>query len=269
MHMDLQDFVTTHLPALERDEARFGVLIGMLTVAAANASPELTFWTLGVPGRCAALAPERSIVLGELDAGECRQLAQAAIGVAAGGVLGDGDKPHWFAAEAARLGVKLGEPIPQRIHILRQPPRHPQAAGAARPTTSEDAPLLYAWLTAFQREATPHTPPPSREGAGKAARSGRYLLWTVDGQPVAMGAINRRLRQTGSIGAVYTLPEHRNRGYAGAVTAALADRILADGKTAACLYTDLRNPVSNRCYAGLGFVPYCDAWHYPPAGKDA
>jgi predicted GNAT family acetyltransferase len=183
-------------------------------------------------------------------------------------VLGDGDRPHWFADEAAALGVALGAPIPQRIHVLRQPPRHPNAAGVARPANAEDAPLLYAWLSAFQREAIPQAPPATWDEADKAARSGRFLLWTVDSRPVAMAAISRNLRQTGSIGAVYTSPEHRSRGYAGAVTATLAGRILAEGK-AACLYTDLRNPVSNRCYARIGFIPYCDTTHYPPAALAA
>jgi len=43
--------------------------------------------------------------------------------------------------------------------------------------------------------------------------------------------------------------------------AAVADRIFAEGKEAACLYTDLRNPFSNRCYARIGFKPVCVSWH--------
>jgi hypothetical protein len=39
-----------------------------------------------------------------------------------------------------------------------------------------------------------------------------------------------------------TPPELRGRGYAGSVTAALVERIYAEGKSFACLYTDLRNP---------------------------
>jgi predicted GNAT family acetyltransferase len=140
-------------------------------------------------------------------------------------VVGADDTAHWFAEHAVSLGAKLGQPIPQRIHVLSHPPRYPQAAGSARPATADDASLLHAWLSAFRREATPHDPPPSREDAEKAAHSGRFLLWTVDGEPVAMAAVNRSLRHTGAIGAVYTPPEHRGRGYAGSVTAAVADRI--------------------------------------------
>jgi predicted GNAT family acetyltransferase len=42
----------------------------------------------------------------------------------------------------------------------------------------------------------------------------------------------------------------------------IADRVFGEGKQAVCLYTDLTNPFSNRCYANIGFKPYCDSWHY-------
>lgn len=264
--MDLQHFLHTHLPALERDEVRFGLLIAVLTAAARNPASALALWTLGEGGHCAVRRPGRPILLGQLDQAECRRLAQDTINDVGTGVLGEDDTPHWFAEHAVSLGARLAEPIPQRIHVLSQPPRYPRAAGTARVAAAEDAPLIYAWLSAFQQEATPQDPPPTREEAEGAACSGKFLFWTVDGRPVAMAALLRRLRHTGAIGAVYTPPEHRGRGYAGSVTAAAADRILADGRTAVSLYTDLRNPVSNRCYARIGFVPYCEAWHYPPAG---
>ena len=109
---------------------------------------------------------------------------------------------------------------------------------------------------------TPHDPAPQPENIQQAAKSGRYLFWIVDGEPVAVAAIVRSLRTVSAIGAVYTAPEKRGRGYAGSVTAALCERIFADGKSAACLYTNLANPFSNRCYAKIGFKPYWDSWHY-------
>jgi predicted GNAT family acetyltransferase len=77
-----------------------------------------------------------------------------------------------------------------------------------------------------------------------------------------MATIARRVRRTGAISSVYTPPEQRGRGYAGSVTAAVVDRLFAEGKRAICLYTDLRNPLSNRCYAKIGFRPHCDSWYY-------
>ena len=80
-----------------------------------------------------------------------------------------------------------------------------------------------------------------------------------------MAGIERRTRHAAAIAGVYTPPALRGRGYAGSVTAAVVERIFAEGKTAACLYTDLRNPYSNRCYAKIGFEPACRSWLYPRA----
>ena len=76
----------------------------------------------------------------------------------------------------------------------------------------------------------------------------------------------RRLRNAAAISAVYTPPSRRNRGYAGAVTAALVDRVHAEGKRTACLYTDLRNPFANRCYTKIGFKPVCESWSFARQG---
>ena len=61
----------------------------------------------------------------------------------------------------------------------------------------------------------------------------------------------------------------RGRGYAGSVTAALVERIYAEGKLFVCLYTDLRNSFSNRCYTQrLEFTPVASSWHYVGAKRD-
>jgi predicted GNAT family acetyltransferase len=189
-------------------------------------------------------------------------LAQITSDVDHAGVVGADRTAEWFAEHAANLGVKFEEPIPQRIHALQGPPRYPEAPGSARVATAEDAALLFEWLSAFQREAVPHDPPPGQADAQQGADSGRYFFWICAGEPVSVAAISRRLRRSGAIAPVYTPIDQRGRGYGGSVTAAAADRIIAEGKTP-CLYTDLRNPASNRCYARIGFAPYCDSWHYP------
>jgi predicted GNAT family acetyltransferase len=74
----------------------------------------------------------------------------------------------------------------------------------------------------------------------------------------------RETGRTAGISLVYTPPEERGRGYAGAVTAATVEAGYARGKTSASLFTDLRNPVSNRCYEKIGFRPVCDYHAYKP-----
>ncbi|HEY7763660.1 MAG TPA: GNAT family N-acetyltransferase [Aestuariivirgaceae bacterium] len=260
--MNLREFAEFHLPALEADEIRFNVQIAIITAAVNEPPPGFLHWTLGAPGHCATMSPGRAILLGNLDQSECHELVHHAAVVDYPGVIGASETAHWFAEHASARGVTFGERVPQRIHILTSRPHYPGAEGTAREVTAADAPLLFEWLVAFRNEAVPHDPPIEQAAIGKYAGSGRFFFWMKDGQPVSLAAIARRSRNAASIAPVYTPPEHRGRGYAGSVTATVGERIFAEGKTAACLYTDLRNPISNRCYAKIGFKPYCDSWHY-------
>ncbi|MGO9485956.1 MAG: GNAT family N-acetyltransferase [Rhodomicrobium sp.] len=260
--MTFQEFAAFHLPALEVDELRFNVQIAVMAAAAEDFPAGFQYWTLGAPGHCAIKSPDRSILLGALDRDECRRLARQTKDLPYPGVLGSGEAPGWLVEEASALGIGFQEPEPQRIHVLTEPPRYPGADGTPRAATEADVPLLFEWITDFQREAVPHDLPPQREKVEKGAASGKYLFWTVGGEPVALAGLARGLKTLAAIGSVFTPPGQRGRGYAGSVTAALCERIFAQGKAAVCLYTDLRNPYSNRCYAKIGFKPYCDSWHY-------
>jgi uncharacterized protein len=77
-----------------------------------------------------------------------------------------------------------------------------------------------------------------------------------------MAGIVRRLKRSAAITGVYTPPESRGRGYAGSVTAATVDRIYADGREIACLYADLKNQASYRCYTKIGFTAVCKLLHF-------
>jgi predicted GNAT family acetyltransferase len=180
-------------------------------------------------------------------------------------VVGPDRTAPWFAKRAEELGLKFLEPIPQRIHALTGKPRYPGCPGGSRRATADDADLLAEWIAAFTHEATPHDPVPSRERLESLAREGSHVFWIIDGQPVSMAAVVRRTRYAAAIAAVYTPPALRGNGYAGSATAAVVEQAFAEGKTIACLYTDLRNPYSNRCYAKIGFVPVCDSCHIPRA----
>jgi RimJ/RimL family protein N-acetyltransferase len=260
--MDLREFAAFHLPAFAGDEIRFNIQIAIITAAVAESAPNFLHWTLGAPGECATKSAGYSILLGRLGRDQCQDLAQAVAGLDYPGVVGADDRAHWFAERAAALGVKFHDAIPQRLHVLSEKPRYPGANGFPREATSADATLLFEWMSAFHREAVPHDPPPEQSRIEKLAASGRCYLWIADGHPVSMAAISRRLPSTAAIAPVYTPPEHRARGYAGSITAAVVDRAFAEGKRTVCLYTNLRNPGANRCYAKIGFRRYCDSWHY-------
>ena len=79
--------------------------------------------------------------------------------------------------------------------------------------------------------------------------------------PVSLAGKVRETATLAAISYVYTPPEHRAHGYAGSVTAALCERLFAEGKRVLCLHTDLANPYSNRCYAKIGFKHVCPVFH--------
>jgi RimJ/RimL family protein N-acetyltransferase len=176
------------------------------------------------------------------------------------GVVGCDETARWFVEHATALGLAFREPMPQQIHALSEPPRYPGAAGHARRPSATETPLFVDWMIAFHQQAVP--PAPSREELEQLAGEAFQLLWVVDGEPVSTAGIVRRTRAAAAISRVYTPPSCRGRGYAGSVTAAVVERIFAEGRSAACLYTDLRNPSSNRCYARVGFKPVCSSWHF-------
>ena len=258
--MKLVDFIALHAPALEANEARHNLILGLLERVKGDPSLDLMFWTLGGPGQCAIKTPRRGLLLGEPSQAQCRDFAIATAALEYPSVAGPDETAQWFVRHAEGQGLKFKAGMAQRIHALSAPPKRPNVPGAARRITLDDAGLLMEWSLAFNREAVPEDPVPSREDVERAARQGRHFLWMVDGQPVAMAAIGRHIRNCASIAPVYTPPEFRARGFGGAVTAAVVDQIFAEGHKTACLYTDLSNPSSNRCYAKLGFTPVCDAW---------
>ena len=130
--------------------------------------------------------------------------------------------------------------------------------GEPRPAGLEDGVLLVEWLDAFFVEAfdCASNPEASRAVlADIAATGGRVVLWTVDGAPVAMARVHGCLLGMSRIGPVYTPPEHRGRGYGAAVTAEAVRLASQMGARDVVLFADVANPVSNRIYRRLGFVP--------------
>jgi RimJ/RimL family protein N-acetyltransferase len=263
--MQPREFAEYHSSALEIDEARHNVLLAILGRIAKDELPDIRQWSLGAPGQCAVQVPPYPIMLGELEDTHCRALAERTTELDYPGVVGPDLTAKCFADRAMELGLAFLEPIPQQIHTIIDAPKYPGAPGFPRFVSPDDADLFADWITAFIREAIPYDPMPSRQRLAEVAGENRHLFWIVDGEPVSMAGIARRTRHAAAISAVYTPPERRGRGYAGSVTAALVERVFAEGKSIACLYTDLRNPFSNRCYARIGFKPICSSWHYPRA----
>ena len=255
-----------HLATLE--EARHNLLVSLLLAARNDPAKPLDVWSFPEPGSCAAQAPGGPVILGDLAPEQCTAVAESCADRAYSGVGGPEFTADWFVASARAQDHDFDDPMPQRIHALSEPPRYPGTPGAARPVGEDDIPLAADWMLAFLAEALPHEKTPPREALERRLCDGRTFLWVVDQRPVAMAAITRQLARAAAISHVYTPPAERGRGYGGSVTAAVVDAIRASGRATACLYTDLRNPASNRCYARIGFQPVCDSLYFARRTND-
>jgi predicted GNAT family acetyltransferase len=239
------------------------MMLGVLSSITNAQLARVRMWTLGQPGQWAIMRPAGQILLADLDEPQCHGLAEATAHIDYSGVIGPEQTAVWFMRRALELGAEFLEPMPQRIHCLSERPIYPPAPGYARQATSRDVEILTDWLASFVREASPHEAAPSRESVEKGVTSGRYFLWMFGERPVSTAAIVRRTRHSGGIAAVFTPVALRGKGYGGAVTAAVVEHLFGEGRTIACINTDLRNPFSNRCYAKIGFKPVCDTMFFP------
>lgn len=265
--MTPSEFASFHGLALEAQETRHSLLLTMIARLSDKAAQGATrFWTLGEPGQCAMQSLGFPIVLGNVTSEQCSRLAEITLSCAYPGVVGPDETARQFAAHAKGLGVTFVREIPQQIQELRTDPKAPDVEGVARLAAPEDFELFREWTLAFIREAVPDDQIPSDEALRATLAQRRHFLWFAGGAPVSMAAIARRTRAAATINSVFTPARYRNNGFAGAVTAAAVRQIFREGRSAACLYTDLRNPASYRCYAKLGFRRVCDSWHLIRSG---
>jgi len=164
------------------------------------------------------------------------------------------------AERAFRLGmVRSPRPIAGRVRLAELPDRS----------------RITDWLVAFGAEALRQTQDVGRMEAYAdrliARLGGRSMYLWDDGGPVSMALASAVTPHGSRVGAVYTPPELRRRGYASALVAAASQAQLDAGRRFCFLFTDLANPTSNRIYQAIGYEPVCDVDEYRferPAAAD-
>ena len=149
------------------------------------------------------------------------------------------------------------------LTVLR-PPR--EVPGRLVPATADDVDLALAWFDAFAvdadrqagRDPAPDALRHDRPAMERRVAAGRVWFWEdAEGRRVHLVGANPPAYGVTRIGPVFTPEQERGRGWAGAAVAELSRRVLAAGERPV-LYTDQANPVSNRLYEGLGYVPVVD-----------
>lgn len=206
--------------------------------------------------------PDFPLMLSRVSGPDAACLARdlAGAGHRVGAVNAGPEAAEAFAA-AWRDRTRDSVAVYRRMRLFRLgellPPR-PGPEGTARLAAGTDQDLLAGWFGAFAREVG--DPPGEDQRAVVAERLGYggLTVWEAGGVPVSVAGRTRAVAGMVRVGPVYTPPELRGHGYAGAATAAVSQAALDAGIREVVLYTDLANPTSNALYQRLGYRPVED-----------
>lgn len=270
---DAEQFLDRVQPFLLEREAEHCLILGLLDGLRAGyqwgAAPPL-MGLVEKSGEVAAVAlmtPPRNLILSWMaDDSALDAIAHElyAAGVAIPGVNGSADVARKFALKWSELsGRSFRIQMAQRIYRLSRVINQVRAAGRLlEPKESDDA-LMRRWRAAFSVDAEGMDPEEAEKDAAlPLPQSRRLVLWAVEGVAVSMAGFAGPTPNGIRVAWVYTPPENRGKGFAGACVAALSQQLLDDGRKFCFLYTDLANPTSNHIYQTIGYEPVTDATVY-------
>jgi predicted GNAT family acetyltransferase len=254
---------------LSSEPERHTVLLSVLarltrrgSYAFADEPPVLGWWPSdGAPQAAVLQTPPWPMLLTALPGESAAQLAQAIAdrGATLSGLNGPvADATAVASAWRTVTGMTGRTRQRQRLYRLGTlTPPEPAPAGAARIASAADAARVVGpWFSAFTAEIG--EPEEAADVVAERLDRGQLMLWEVAGEPVSMAAHTDVLVGVARVGAVFTPPDRRGRGYAGAVTAAISKLALTRGARSVILFTDLANPTSNSLYRRLGYEPVED-----------
>jgi len=258
------EFVAAAEPYLLKREAQHCLLLGLLPSLQGVVAP---FRFVAGHGDATALValmtPPHRLIVSAAAPGADPAAALASLVAAAPpglpGVIGPPRESALFAeAWAGRRGVRVEHDRHDLIYRCTTVMAPRAVPGRMIRAGAEHLDLLIAWRLAFSEEALP-SEPMSSEAARAVVEAeltwqvGGLWLWEAGGEVVSMAGARGPTRNGIRIGPVFTPPDRRGRGYAGALTAELTAMLLAAGRSHVTLFTDSANPVSNRVYRGIGY----------------
>lgn len=277
-YTDLPAFVARAEPFLLQREAEHCLPLGILTTLQrgelSNPRPPYLSLVADDTGRVVLVAmatPPNNLILSHpaplsddaledslrLVATDTRDASLNLPGVIGPDALVDRYVARWQALTGQRAQVNRRE----RIYRVERVIAPQGVAGQMRRIEEGDRPILREWLRAFSAEALGD--PDDLQVEVQIDRrlrfesSGMYL-WQVDAAPVSLAGYGGPTPHGIRIGPVYTPPAARGHGCASALTAALSQRLLDEGRQFVFLFTDLANPTSNHIYQGIGYQPISD-----------
>lgn len=157
------------------------------------------------------------------------------------------EEDGYFAAAREKMGL-----LSYRLDTLA--PEPPRCEGDMRLVSPQELEALIPHWIAMHVEMEGRQIPPERamETMTRMAGEKRLFAWCdAAGDIVALCARADQMPY-GKVTSVYTLPEHRRRGYCRNLVYRVTKQMLDDGFTP-ILYTDAAYAASNACYQKIGY----------------
>ncbi|HVF64622.1 MAG TPA: GNAT family N-acetyltransferase [Casimicrobiaceae bacterium] len=264
---DVHAFIAEALPLVAHDPARHAALQGWVDAVVSGPPTDKRFmatWRDGPATGVGAQNGEWPLGIGDAHVAAADAFADvlAREQPALTGVVG---KRASCEAFARRWWANTGR-VPRlrfhlRNHMLAALHQALRVSGGMRSAVVADAPWVLAMQHAFATEARIVI---SAQAATRLTderiSAGALRIWT-DGEDVAFAGFRASGPDAARIGPVYTRPEHRGRGYAGALVRSICAELVYQRRRV-FLVTDVANPTSNQLYARLGFVPLDDSHQF-------
>lgn len=137
-----------------------------------------------------------------------------------------------------------------------------KSPGSWRIASKKEAPLLEEWLLLFEQETgiTVSTPAQVAHRIDSFIEAKEVYVWEVNGEVVACMKKARPSKHGITVSFVYTPQKHRRKGYARTLVAEVTEELLQEYDFA-MLYTDLKNPTSNKIYTEIGYSQIANPVH--------
>jgi predicted GNAT family acetyltransferase len=266
---DPQEFLDAAGPLLLADEARHNVILGLARTLVEHPEhyPERRLWVVEDAGTVVGAAvrtPPYNLAIAKPAVGGALDALAEAIDDDLPGVSGAVPEVDRFAAAWSQRTGRVPR-VEVRMALYRLEQVAPASApGAPRAATHDDLDLLCAWWRAFLDEVS-HDPPASDADVEAAVRlrldaDGWGIgLWDDGGEPVAFAAFGNPTPNGVRVGGVYTPPDRRRHGYAGALVAHVSQALLDSGRSFCFLYADAANPSANGIYRRIGYEQVCES----------
>ena len=278
---DVSSFLTRAGDILARDEARYGLIYGLLLRLVENPhhyGPDDPWFCTVEEGKELRAVAMRTPPFGVLLAhflGDTSSVAKllaedvSRFSPVIPSAVGEGNITDPFVENWCRLNnVTVVDRMSQFLYRLDNVNEVKHASGKIRLAVKSDGELVDEWAHAFHEEIFTFAGRTSPEvSLADRIVYNEVFLWEDDG-PVSMAVKSRPTGKGITVSGVYTPSEFRHKGYATSCVASLCREVLKGGYEFCTLYADAANPVSNSIYKKIGFREICDSVMYTLSSAD-